>query len=277
MVEQYAVIDSHVHYWEAGRPDRPWSSDGADIGAPLLAEELLRDAAAAGVSKILQVTPSIMGFDNRYSIEAARRYPERIIGVIGRFDPTGDEVGRRLAQYVSQPGMLGARITLIKRWKRWLLDGVLETFLAEAGRLRMPVQIYAPNQGALLREAAKRHGETTFLVDHMTLSHSDPEPFRHWEDVLMLSDAPNVYVKVSYFPEVAHSAYPFESVQPYFESLYERFGPDRLIWGSNYPPSRSACTYKESVEFVSGALSFLHAADRQKILGTTLLRALGLH
>lgn len=276
-MEQYDIIDSHVHYWEPDRPDRPWSRDGADIGAPLSAEELLSDAAAAGVSKVLQVTPSIMGFDNRYSIEAAQRYPERIIGVIGRFDPSGTDVAPRLAAYLAQPGMLGARITLIKRWERWLLEGVLETFLAEAGRLRMPVQIYAPNQGALLREAAKRHPETTFLVDHMTLSHSDPAPFQHWDDVLMLSDAPNVYVKVSYFPEVAHSAYPFRSVQPYFEGLYERFGPDRLIWGSNYPPSRSACTYKESVEFVSDALPFLQAADRRKILGTTLLSALGLH
>ncbi|TAM60834.1 amidohydrolase [bacterium] len=276
-MEQYDVIDSHVHYWEANRPDRPWSSDGADIGPPLSAEELLRDAAAAGVSKILQVTPSIMGFDNRYALEAAKRYPERVIGVIGRFDPTGSDVASRLAHYVAQPGMLGARITLIKRWERWLLDGVLETFLAEAGRLRMPVQIYAPNQAAPLREAAKRHPQTTFLVDHMTLSHSDPTPFQRWDDVLMLSDVPNVYVKVSYFPEVAHGAYPFRSVQPYFQGLYERFGADRLIWGSNYPPSRSACTYKESVEFVADALPFLPAADRRKILGTTLLRALGLH
>ncbi len=276
-MEQYDIIDSHVHYWEPDRPDRPWNRDGADIGAPLSAEELLRDAAAAGVSRVLQVTPSIMGFDNRYSIEAAQLYPERIIGVIGRFDPTGDDVASRLAAFLAQPGMLGARITLIKRWERWLADGVLETFLAEAGRLRMPVQVYAPNQGALLREAAKRHPQTTFLVDHMTLRHSDPAPFQHWDEVLMLADAPNVYVKVSYFPEVARSAYPFKNVQRYFEGLFERFGPDRLIWGSNYPPSRSACTYKESVDFVADALPFLQTADRRKILGSTLLRALGLH
>ncbi|MDE2572705.1 MAG: amidohydrolase family protein [bacterium] len=271
----YEIIDSHVHYWEADRPDRPWSKDGADIGAPLSAEELLRDAAEAGVSKVLQVTPSIMGFDNRYSIEAAQRHPDRIVGVIGRFDPSGNHIRRRLAEYIEQPAVLGARVTLIKRWERWLTDGVLETFLAEAGRLGMPVQIYAPDQAAAVRSAAMRHGETTFLVDHMTLRHSDPEPFRLWNDVLALSGAPNVYLKVSYFPEVAHGGYPFQSVQPYFESLYERFGPDRLIWGSNYPPSRSACAYKESVDFVSGALSFLSVADKEKILGKTLLRALG--
>jgi len=271
------VVDSHVHYWEPDRPDRPWSKDGANIGPPLLAEDLLRDSEAAGVSKVLQVTPSIMGFDNRYSMEAAQQYPERIIGVIGRFDPSGPRVRERLAEYAAQPSILGARITLIKRWEHWLAEGVLETFLAQAGRLGMPVQLYAPNQAALVRAAALRHGATTFLIDHMTLSHSDPDPFGRWEEVLELADAPNVYIKVSYFPEVAHSEYPFRNVRPYFESLLEKFGPDRLMWGSNYPPSRSACTYKESLEFVAGVLPDLGVGDREKIFGKTLLKSLGLN
>jgi predicted TIM-barrel fold metal-dependent hydrolase len=107
------------------------------------------------------------------------------------------------------------------------------------------------------------------------LSHADREPFAAWSDVLALAELPNVYVKVSYFPEVAHEPYPFTAVWRYFEHLYDRFGPDRLIWGSNYPPSRSACSYRESVDFVREALPFLSDADKAKIFATTFLRAVG--
>ena len=272
----YEIIDSHVHYWEPERPDRPWHKGGVALGTPLAADRLLDEADDAGVGKILQVTPSLMGWDNRYGIEAAQRYPDRIIGVIGRFDPTAGEMERRLAQLAAEPLILGVRITLIKDWSTWLRDGTLEAFFAEAGRLDLRVQLYGPNQAAEMRAAALRHPQTVFLIDHMALSHHDEQPFAKWNDVLALADAPNVYVKVSYFPEVSQVKYPFADVVPYFRSLYERFGADRLIWGSNYPPSASACTYKENVEFTR-RLPFLDDAARAKIFGQTLLRSLSCH
>ena len=109
----------------------------------------------------------------------------------------------------------------------------------------------------------------------MALSHADTEPFANWQNVLALADAPNVWMKVSYFPEVAHERFPFSSTRGYFQQLFERFGPDRLIWGSNYPPSRNAASYKESVDFVD-TVPFLSAADKAKLVGGNFLRVVGL-
>jgi L-fuconolactonase len=268
------IIDSHIHFWEPDRPDRPWHKAGVNLGTPLSVEQLLADAQAAGVDKVLQVTPSIMGWDNTYGIEGAQKYPDRVVGVIGRFDPTAPNMPQRLRELKSQPKTYGVRITLISDWASWLVNGVLEDFFAEAGKQGVRVQIYGPHQATEILGAAKRHPQTTFLIDHMTLSHHDAEPFGDWLDVLTLSAASNVYMKASYFPEVAHEPYPFPTMQRYFKDLYERFGPDRLIWGSNYPPSAQACSYKENVEFTRN-LPFLSESDKEKIFGQTLLRALG--
>lgn len=268
------IIDTHIHYWEPERPDRPWDPGGVITGPPISVERLLADADAAGVTRVVQVTPSIMGYDNRYGIEGAQRYPDRIVGVIGRFDPVADDLAARLRAYRAQPTILGVRLTLIKGWAAWLADGTLDPFLDEAGRQQVPVQIYAPREAAWLLRAARRHPQTRILVDHMTLSHGDAEPFAQWADVLALADAPNVWMKVSYFPEVAHEPFPFARTQPYFERLYERFGPDRLIWGSNYPPSRDAASYAESVSFID-TLPFLDEPAKRKLFGANVLAALG--
>jgi L-fuconolactonase len=100
----------------------------------------------------------------------------------------------------------------------------------------------------------------------------DEDPFAHWDAVLALAQEPNVFVKVSCFPEVSREAYPFADIAPFFGSLYKRFGAVRLIWGSNYPPSGEVCSYKQSVDFVD-ELPFLSNIDKAEIFGGSFLKA----
>jgi predicted TIM-barrel fold metal-dependent hydrolase len=270
------VIDSHIHFWEPDRPERPWDKGGVNIGPPLSVEQLLADASAAGVTKVVQVTPTIMGYDNRYGLESAAKYPERIAGVFGRVDPLAPDMTERLQRYRRQPHALGVRLTLLAPpFTDWLTDGTLDRFVGECGRQGVPLAIYAPRQAHALGAILSRHPQARVLVDHMTLRHQDAEPFELWSDVLALAALPNLWIKVSYFPEVSHEKYPFKDVQPRFDELYRRFGPERLIWGSNYPPSARASTYKENVEFTRASCAFLSEEDKGKIFAKNFLRALG--
>src|SRR4051812_21395884 len=121
------IIDSHCHYWEPDLPNRPWDPQGAILGPPLSCENLLALAAEAGVTKIVQVTPSIMGYDNAYSLECAERYPDKIAGVFVRLDPVGDDMPARLAEYRRHPKFWGVRITLHQGGNEsWLDKGTLD-------------------------------------------------------------------------------------------------------------------------------------------------------
>lgn len=281
------IVDTHTHYSEPHSAERPYdpaliaNDPWLTVSKRLAVEDLVAAASQAGVDKVIQVTNTKMGYDNRYSLEGAARYPERILGVIGRFDPFAPEMENRLRAYIAQPYMLGIRFTLLaERNKSWLKDRTLDRFFAAAQKLDVAVAIYAPYQIAEMQETARRFPGIRFLIDHMGQENGPPprasdEIFANWADVLKFASEPNVWMKVSFFPEAAYFSerYPFPAAQKRFRELYECVGASRLIWGSNFPPVKNvgACTYQEALDFVRVHCDFLSAVDRDAILGGNFL------
>ncbi len=270
------VIDTHAHFWE-----RPATAPQAsESGEPVSSEQLLAAMEQAGVDKVIQVTRSLMGYDNRYSLEGAARYPDRF-RVFGRFDPAAPNVVSRLRSWLDQPYMIGIRLMLIAPPEDgWLQDGTLEPFWAEAERLDIPIAVYAPHQVSRLAAVGERHPGLRLLVDHLGLRvfrvDEPPSPFEDWDDIFKLVAVPNTFLKVSGLPEATSERYPFPRAGRYLRELYERFGADRLMWGSNYPVTLHVCSYQESLDLVRVACDFISAGDREKILGGTAKRVLRL-
>jgi predicted TIM-barrel fold metal-dependent hydrolase len=75
----------------------------------------------------------------------------------------------------------------------------------------------------------------------------------------------NVYVKVSSAPNFSAEPYPFRDISPYIRRLYDAFGPQRLMWGSDI--TRLASTYSECLNQLRDGLDFLSAEDSEWITG----------
>jgi L-fuconolactonase len=269
------ILDTHLHYWEADTPERPHDPQGANIGPPVPVEDLLVTTAAAGVERVIQVTPSCMGYDNRYALEGAARFPERIHGVFGRLDPAAPDIEQQLDEWHANPLTLGIRLTLFPGGREWDANPVWEPFWRGCAERGIPVAVYAPLQVSGLAGVAAAHPTLTLLVDHCALSH-DPASLDQFDQVLDLERLPNVYLKVSYFPEATGEEYPFPRGQRMMREVYERFGADRLMWGSNYPPVLTVCSYEDALRFITEACDFLEPEHRAKILGGTARRVLGI-
>jgi predicted TIM-barrel fold metal-dependent hydrolase len=270
------IIDTHVHYWERSTPARPHAADGIIWGDELLAEDLFAEAAAAGVDRIVQVTASLMGYDNRYSIEAARKYPDKVVGVFARFDPLAPDVAGRLKELMAQDRMIGIRLTLHQPpYDRWFRDEMVHDFLKAAQDQKVPVEIFAPFQTDEITKVALAYPGIQFLIDHMTIRimKEYPDRFFKWQEVLRLGELPNIWMKVSYFPEAAvgSESYPFVHSQQRFKQLYDHIGAGRMVWGSNFPPVKRACSYKQSVDFIKDECHFLTATDKAAIFGQNFL------
>lgn len=270
------IIDTHVHYWERSTPARPHAPDGLIWGEELLAEDLLDRAGEAGVDKIVQVTASLMGWDNRYSLEAAEAHPDKVVGVFGRFDPLAPGVDDRLAEMMAHPRMIGVRITLHQPpYDTWLNEGLLEPFLKAVERQSAPLEVFAPFQPTELRDMARRYPGIQIMVDHCTtrLLKTRPDRFVLWPEALRLAEEPNIWMKASGFPEASPEGepYPFPTSQERFRQLYEHVGARRMLWGSNYPPVMRVCSYAEAVAFVRDECDFIPREDRNRILGPNFL------
>lgn len=249
------IIDAHIHYIEPPTPDRPYVDP--PVMTPISVDVLLDEATKAGVDKIVQVTASTMGYDNRYSFEGVARRPDRVLGCFGRFDPIAPGVADRLADYWATPGALGVRFTLFHAWTRdWLSEGRMDGFFEAAAALDLPVALHAPFQAAEVLKTVRRHDGVRFLIDHTLIRHEANQTaasaFRQWPQVLELAALPNVWTKVSYFPEAAMGSegFPYPTAQEHLQRIYDRVGAGRLIWGSNFPPVLRACTYSQSLEFI---------------------------
>lgn len=267
------IFDSHVHYWEPPTSERPHSAAGIVIGPPVSVEALVEAARSAGVDRIIQVTPSCMGFDNRYSLEGAERFPDRV-RVFGRVDPTGADMIDRVDEWREHRLAAGVRLTPLVDRREWAANPDWTPFWQRCEELALPTAVYAPNQARELAALAQAHPGLILLVDHCALPHANAT-FEDWDEVLDLARLANVTMKVSHFPESAvDEGYPFPSGQRRLREIYEHFGADRMIWGSNFPPVLNACSYAQAVSFVRDECDFFTDDDRAKVLGGTLARLL---
>jgi predicted TIM-barrel fold metal-dependent hydrolase len=279
-----AVVDTHLHYWQ-------WPGDaGARANAQALAEhssapvedELPYDDVAAtmrtaGVHHALQVTRTLAGYDNEYSLEGARQLPETF-RVCGRFDPTQPDVAGRLRSFAADPSVVAVRLFWYSGDDGWLSDGSLDGLLAAAEQLDVPVCVYAPRNVVALPDVASRFPGLRVIVDHLGANLFSPvgHRFDDWDVITGLAKFDNVYLKVSALPEATGEHYPFPAAQERVREVYERFGADRLMWGSNYPLTARVCTYAEAVDLIRAECGFLNVEDRAKVLGSTASTVFGL-
>lgn len=248
------IVDAHVHIWPDPRPARPypWTPD------PHPVEVLLPVLDASGVRLAVQVTPTIMAFDNDYGLEAAERHPGRL-GVFGRFDPHPPDLEARLAAWMAHPAATGIRLTFFgaNAASPGQLHALAPLWEACVDRA-VPVAVLAPDALGALSEVADRHRGLRLIVDHLGLGvyPGSADPFAGWPQLADLAAVPDVVVKISTLVETSVEPHPFPDVHDRLAEAVELFGAERLVWASNYPVVLSHCSYEESLTFL-GACAFL--------------------
>lgn len=266
-----AVIDCHFHVWNEPFPGRPfpWTPD------PFPAAEMLRLMDANGVARGVQITPIMLGWNNAYGIETAAATGQRI-SVFGRFDPFAPEAETRLQQWMATAGAAGVRLTFYgDDLKRLDKPEQLDPFWGAAAKLGVPVAVFAPDALWKIVAAVERHPDLRLIVDHVGLGvyPGCEDPFKGYPALQELAPFKQVLVKISGAIEISKEKFPFADMHETIAETCERFGPARLMWGSNFPVAGNIATYEEALGFVE-ALDFLSAADRAEILGGTCARLL---
>ena len=130
---------------------------------------------------------------------------------------------------------------------------------------------------ATARRVAERYPRLQLIADHMGIGGNTPKEGRIADAVSQtasLAKYPNVSVKLSAAPNYSSEAYPFRDFTPHIQRLFEAYGPKRCHWGSDMTNGYDKATYQQRITHFTEELPFLSEADKDWVMGKSILERL---
>jgi len=262
------VVDAQVHPWKNGE------STGHHRRTPITQDVLEEEMLAAGVDRVVLVPPLWDPDGNAYALDMAQQAPEKF-AVMGLLDTTvaaGPDLAERVRNWRSQPGMVGIRLLLNTpdRLAPWT-QGQLDALWPVAEQSGLTVAMLIPGQLDIARQVAQAHPGMKLIVDHLGVPRgaSGAAAFRHLPELLALAQFPNVRVKAVGVGDYALDPYPFRSLDEPLKRVFDAFGAERVIWGSDL--TRLHHTYSQCVSHFRDHLAFLSEGELAAVMGRNML------
>jgi L-fuconolactonase len=284
------VLDTHTHAWGPPSAAHPWVNGALaeavgdfDTHTVYTADRLLADMDREGIDEAVVVGYPLPEWTDNHYVRSVVAEHDRLYGVV-MVDPFAEDAADHLRECMAVDGVVGVRLGAAcpydRMWETfdpsatWLGDAVAETAFWEAAvETSAAVQILAHHRQldqALALVAA--YPELTYLFDHF--AHAGPETptddgtFARFAD---LAEYDGVAVKVSEAPHASDSGFPYADVHDHVRWLLDRFGRERVIWGSDYPNVSDVATYGESLRWLRH-VEGLSEADRTWLTGRSFRR-----
>lgn len=283
MTERSARIDAHQHFWDlsTGGYDWPTAAEGPIFRsfAPADLEPHLR-AAGIDATVLVQTTDTLA--DTHAMIDVAAANPW-IAGIVG-WVPLTDEraMADALEAFVARraAGLCGIRHLVHREADPdWILRPDVGVGLRRLVAAGLPFDVVAvfPNQLRHVSTIADRHPDLTLVIDHLAKPPIRRPGWDVWRDQLRAAAArPNVVAKISGLDTAAGPGWTVDELRPSVQAALEAFGPDRLLFGTDWPVCRQVSTYGEVVSATEALIAGLSDAERSVIMGGTARRVYGL-
>jgi L-fuconolactonase len=268
------AIDSHAHVWSDQTLNYPFAPHDrlSPPDSPFPLEAFWQDARAAEVDGVVLTQPRIYGYDHAYLLDAAQAHPAtvRIVPLVNVNRNGSVSDLRRMAAH---PQTAAFRvIALGDRPADWLRSDRAAVVWDAAAQLSLPVSFLIDSpQLPLIRHVATAHPELTVIIDHMGRCTPTRQP--DWSsDLYALASNGNVHIKLSAADSLSNREYPYRDMWKLMRELYAKYGPDRLLWGSDWPHQKHHGPYARSRGIVKQALVDAAPDDLDKIYHRTSAR-----
>jgi L-fuconolactonase len=243
--EPIPVIDTHIHLFDTSRPQGvPWpAKDDKVLYHTALPERYRKLALPFGIKGAIEVECSTWLEDNQWVLDVAKKDPI-IVGTVGDLVPGTPEFRKHLDRFHKNPLFLGIRYGNL--WDRDLGKSLQKPefvadlkLLAQAG---LVMDTANPTE-QLMRDALRATElapNLRVVLDHLP----EMEPASVWQE---LAKRPNVWVKISGIVRRVDGKVPLDVsfYKDRLDRIFETFGEDRVMFGSDWPNSDQWATYSE--------------------------------
>jgi L-fuconolactonase len=268
------IIDAHVHYWAIARGDYRWMTPDLPICRDFLPADGAPLFAAAGVDGIVLVQAADTEAETHFMLALAETDP-RVRGVVGWIDMEAPDAPDRLARLADNRLLRGIR----PMWQDIAED---DWFLHErqAPAYRAVVELGLSFDALarvrhlpLLPRLVERHPDLPIVIDHAAKPEIAAGHFAPWRrDMAVMASFPHVMCKFSGLVTEAAPGAGIDAISPYAEALLELFGPQRLIFGSDWPVVTTHAAYATWWSWAQTLAASLATPDRAALFGGTATR-----
>ena len=272
------TIDAQVHAYERDHPGRPW----VDVlhGPPeVTGDDMVRAMDAVGVDGALLVSPHTMyRYDASYAIQVRAAHPGRF-ALIKPVDPSDPAMVDTIDDWAATEGAVAIRIMMTRGVSTDPADPGIGRVLTAAARHGLPVNLLCWGRLEQAGRMAARNPDTILVIDHLGLQQPyeppAPEaPFADLPKLLKLAAHDNVVVKITGACTLSREPFPYDDLWDPLGRIFDAFGFDRCMWGTDWTRAVGLLTYAQGVEAFR-TTDRLSDGDRSALMGGTLQRVYG--
>ena len=266
-------IDAHQHYWQPARGDYDWMpQDDPILSRAYFPADLAPQLADAGIARTVLVQAAATVEETAYMLGLADA-TDHISAVVGWVDFEAPDVAETLGRLARHPKLSGVRpmIQDIPDDDWMLRDDVQRGFEAVRDLGLTFDALGFPRHLANFLTILTRYDDMRCVVDHCMkpdiAGHSD-ESFRHWADGMSaIARETGAFCKLSGLVTEAGEDWTVEDLKPYAHHVLETFGPDRVMWGSDWPVVRLRVEHAQWLEAAEALTESLSSDEKARVFG----------
>ena len=270
------IVDAHHHFWDPSVADYPWLTDElASIRRPFGPGDLEPLLRTSGVdATILVQTRSSL--EETVDFLATAEATPFVRGVVGWVELTDPAVADTIAAVRARPG--GQLLAGIRHQAHdepdpeWLLRDDVVRSIAAVGRAGLVYDLLVrPRELPAALVLARRLPDVRFVIDHIAKPPIATHTLEPWSSLMNpFAELPNVACKVSgMVTEADWATWTRDDLRPYVDRVLEVFGPERLLFGSDWPVCLLAATYDQVLAAARETLDGLGKSELAAVFGGT--------
>ncbi|SKB71337.1 L-fuconolactonase [Salegentibacter holothuriorum] len=263
-------IDSHQHFWKFEKEKDAWIPDEMSVIRKDFFPENLKPVLERNkVDGCVAVQAAPTENETKFLLNLAKEY-EFIKGVVGWVDFTGDNVEERLAYFSKDPKFKGVRHLLQAESANYMLQPEFLKGMEAFGNFNLTYDLLVlEDQLANTIELVSNFPNQKFVLNHLAKPNVSKGISKNWKELITkLADKKNVSCKLSgLLTETENFSWKPEDFYPFFDFALEVFGPNRLMFGSDWPVSLAAGQYADTLGIIENFLMTKNEIVIEKIMG----------
>lgn len=279
--QQVGIVDTHQHLWDLNRLKLPWLPSTGPLAGDHLMEHYLKDAEGLGIQRTIymevDVRPEQHLAEAEYVLDLCRKRGNPMVGAVLGGRPADPAFPSYLRRFRGNRYVRGIRQVLhsTSTPKGYCLQPDFIRGIRHLGELGLTFDVCLPE--AYLDDCVKLAEacpDTRLILDHCGNPSVQAGVQDSWKrNIARIAERPNVACKISGIVATAKpGAWSAEDLAPFILHCREAFGPDRILFGSDWPVCKLAATLRQWVTALRQIISDWPTSDQRKLLRENAVR-----